>query len=157
MRPEDGVKFFKPLAEVAQKTNTTIVLVTHLSVGGEALGRRIVGQCRQMISLEKIEGEAPNSSSRKIFVSKSNSIMPPEIMLSMGDNGNTYSGEKEAEPTMNPLWWAGSYLGTGRKPESFALRDAERSGYSLSAIKDAFDRLSKKAPSSGEYIWLETK
>ena len=157
MRPEDGVKFFKPLAEVAQKTNTTIVLVTHLSVGGEALGRRIVGQCRQMISLEKIEGEAPNSNSRKIFVSKSNSIMPPEIMLSMGDNGNTYSGEKQQEPTMNPLWWTGSYLGTGKKPESFAIRDAERSGYSLDAIKDAFDRLSKRSPSSGKYIWLETK
>lgn len=90
MRPEEGVKFFKPLAEIAQRTNTAIVLVTHLSINNEALGRRIVGQCRQMINLEKIEGDPHNSPRRKMFISKSNSVIPNELEVTLKSDGADY-------------------------------------------------------------------
>jgi hypothetical protein len=90
MRPEEGVKFFKPLAEIAQRTNTAIVLVTHLSINNEALGRRIVGQCRQMINLEKIDGDPHNSPRRKMFISKSNSVIPNELEVTLKSDGADY-------------------------------------------------------------------
>jgi hypothetical protein len=135
MRPEDGIKFFKPLAEVAQRTNTTIVLVTHLSVGGEALGRRIVGQCRQMISLTKIEGEPISSPKRKLFISKSNSVFPPELEMTLQENGNSYivTGQTQQANTpkkkMTEMGWLEIYLKSGAKPEELLLADAEAYGF----------------------------
>ena len=152
-RPEEGVKYFKPLAEVAQKTNTTIILVTHLSAGGEALGRRIVGQCRQMISLEKIEGEPHNSPKRKIYVSKSNSVIPPELTATMGNSGNEYMGEtlKQEIKKVDPNAWLVAYLKTGKKPMDLILVDSKLHGIDGAAFDDAI--LYKSVTDQSPYKW----
>jgi hypothetical protein len=152
-RPEEGVKYFKPLAEVAQKTNTTIILVTHLSAGGEALGRRIVGQCRQMISLEKIEGEPHNSPKRKIYVSKSNSVIPPELTATMGNSGNEYAGEalREEVRKADPNAWLVAYLKSGKKPMDLILIDSKLHGIDGAAFDDAI--LYKSVTDQSPYKW----
>lgn len=152
-RPEEGVKYFKPLAEVAQKTNTTIILVTHLSAGGEALGRRIVGQCRQMISLEKIEGEPHNSPKRKIYVSKSNSVIPPELTATMGNSGNEYSGEtlREEVRKVDPHAWLATYLKSGKKPMDLILIDSKLHGIDGAAFDDAI--MYKSVTDQSPYKW----
>ena len=152
-RPEEGVKYFKPLAEVAQKTNTTIILVTHLSAGGEALGRRIVGQCRQMISLEKIEGEPHNSPKRKIYVSKSNSVIPPELTATMGNSGNEYAGEalREEVRKVDPHAWLATYLKSGKKPMDLILIDSKLHGIDGAAFDDAI--LYKSVTDQSPYKW----
>jgi len=152
-RPEEGVKYFKPLAEVAQKTNTTIILVTHLSAGGEALGRRIVGQCRQMISLEKIEGEPHNSPKRKIYVSKSNSVIPPELTATMGNSGNEYAGEtlREEVRKVDHHAWLATYLKSGKKPMDLILIDSKLHGIDGAAFDDAI--LYKSVTDQSPYKW----
>jgi hypothetical protein len=134
MRPEDGIKFFKPLAEVAHRTNTSIILVTHLSAGGEALGRRITGQCRQVIEIRKVEGEDVSSKNRRVFVSKSNSIFPPELQAVMETGENTYAltaldggGDKLAD-------WIEDYLQLGAKAEIQLLIDSGKVGFSRDRV-----------------------
>jgi hypothetical protein len=88
-RPEEAKLFFKPLAEIATRCNTSIILVTHLNKGGEALGRRIVGACRQVIKLDcpDPDGE-PNR--RKLWVDKTNAKKPVALGVTMSDHGNEY-------------------------------------------------------------------
>ena len=156
-RPEEGVKYFKPLAEVAQKTNTAIIMVTHLSAGGEALGRRIVGQCRQMISLSKIEGEPHNSVKRKIWVSKSNSVIPPELLVTMGDNGNEYQGE--GAPLIGPSkvdekTWLETYLAGGKKPLDLLMDDALMYGMNCETIRQLIPLIANHIQ-VGSYKWVK--
>jgi KaiC/GvpD/RAD55 family RecA-like ATPase len=158
-RPEEGVKYFKPLADVAQKTNTTIILVTHLSAGGEALGRRIVGQCRQMISLAKIDGEPHNSKQRKVWVSKSNSVMPNELTVTMGDNGNEYRTDGEQQPTIGPSKineneWLAIYLKSGKKPLELLLSDAAMHGLDAEIIKKLIPLIANQSD-VGSYNWIK--
>jgi hypothetical protein len=153
MRPEDGVKYFRPLAEIAQRTNTTIVLVTHLSAGGEALGRRIVGQCRQMINLSKIPDEPPTSNLRRLFVSKSNSIIPNELQVRMGNNGNEYRDptvQQNSNQNRNALWYIGSYLSTGKKLKDILLHDAKLAGYEDDMVQSAVAQLANEVAVDGK-------
>jgi len=153
MRPEDGVKYFRPLAEIAQRTNTTIILVTHLSAGGEALGRRIVGQCRQMINLSKIPDEPPTSNLRRLFVSKSNSIIPNELQVRMGNNGNEYRDptvQQNSSPNRDALWYIGSYLSTGKKLKDILFHDARLAGYQDDVIQSAVAQLSNEVVIDGK-------
>ena len=153
MRPEDGVKYFRPLAEIAQRTNTTIVLVTHLSAGGEALGRRIVGQCRQMINLSKIPDEPPTSNLRRLFVSKSNSIIPNELQVRMGNSGNEYRDptvQQNSNQNRNALWYIGSYLSTGRKLKDILLHDAKLAGYEDDVVQSAVAQLANEVAVDGK-------
>lgn len=157
-RPEEGVKYFKPLAEVAQRTNTSIILVTHLSAGGEALGRRIVGQCRQMISLQKIEGEPHFSKQRKIWVSKSNSVIPPELIVTMGDNGNEYKAESQNPPveekqSVDAERWVRVYLATGKKPRELLISDAKKQGVDEEKTEEIIDTICTTATDS-PYNWV---
>jgi hypothetical protein len=147
------------LADVAQKTNTTIILVTHLSAGGEALGRRIVGQCRQMISLAKIEGEPHNSRQRKVWVSKSNSVMPNELLVTMGDNGNEYKGEGEQPVIIGPSKineneWLAIYLKSGKKPLELLLSDAAMHGLNVEIIKKLIPLIANQLD-VGSYNWIK--
>jgi hypothetical protein len=150
MRPEDGIKYFKPLAEIAQKTNTTIILVTHLSAGGEALGRRIVGQCRQMLSLERVDGEPVTSNLRKLFVSKSNSVIPPELEVRMGNNGNEYRDpNRVVRQNFTIENWIKLYLSTGKKIKNILVSDAKMAGYNEQDISSAISKLSVETTVSG--------
>ena len=113
-RPEQAKAFFKPLAEMATRTGCCIILVTHLNKGGEALGRRIVGACRQVIKLEcpDPQGE-PNR--RKLYVDKSNSMKPTPLGITMGTAGNDYDTtppqSASTEPGRSPYGAGG---GAGR-------------------------------------------
>lgn len=151
MRPEDGIKFFKPLAEVAMRTNTAIVMVTHLSANNEALGRRIVGQCRQMINLEKIEGEPNNSTKRRMFVSKSNSMIPPELTVTLKSDGADYAYTSGQTPqTSNAAQsktdtrglppiktWATDLCRSGKISRNLAIYYAKLVGYTDADIEGA--------------------
>lgn len=105
MKPEDAIKFFVPLMRIASERNCVIVLITHLSKEGQALGRRIVGQVRQLI---RIVGPATNPDlapdERLIFVEKSNSKLPPQLISTMHDSGAHYRPlvAATAAPAGNP-------------------------------------------------------
>lgn len=91
MKPEDAIKFFVPLMRIASERNCAIILITHLSKDGQALGRRIVGQVRQLI---RIVGPATNPdlqpNERAIYVEKSNSKLPIGLIGTMQDSGTVY-------------------------------------------------------------------
>lgn len=91
MKPEDAIKFFVPLMRIASERNCAIILITHLSKDGQALGRRIVGQVRQLI---RIVGPGTNPdlqpNERAIYVEKSNSKLPIGLIGTMQDSGTVY-------------------------------------------------------------------
>lgn len=103
MKPEDAIKFFVPLMRIASERNCAIVLITHLSKEGQALGRRIVGQVRQLI---RIIGPATNpdlaADERLIYVEKSNSKLPPQLISTMHDAGAYYRPLTQAAPAQSP-------------------------------------------------------
>lgn len=100
-RPDQAKQIFKPLAEIANRTNTSIILVTHLNKDGQALGRRIVGAVRQVIKLECPDPEgAPNR--RKLYIDKSNSMKPRPLGVTMGSDGNDYDGAPPAAASTEP-------------------------------------------------------
>lgn len=157
MRPEDGIKYFKPLAEVAQKTNTTIILVTHLSSGGEALGRRIVGQCRQMISLAKVEGEPHNSPNRRLWVSKSNSAIPGELAVELRGDCNFYHSNSETvKNPLTPADWVKEYLSAGPKPLELVIDDCLSFGIKIDEVLDIIYSAGSEYDRD-EYKWIRPK
>ena len=90
-KTEDAKKVFKPFMEIAARTGTGVILVTHLNKNGEALGRRIIGATRQVIKLSKPETCGEND--RRLWVDKSSSKKPPALRMIMGDNGNEYDDQ----------------------------------------------------------------
>lgn len=100
-RPDQAKQIFKPLAEIATRTGTSIILVTHLNKEGQALGRRIIGAVRQVIKLEcpDPQGE-PNR--RKLYVDKSNSMKPGALGVTMGSHGNDYDGSPPSSAPAEP-------------------------------------------------------
>lgn len=146
-RPEDAKQFFKPLAEIATKTKCSIVMVTHLNKNGEALGRRIVGQCRQVIKLECPDPEgSPNR--RKLWVDKSNSKKPEALGVTMGDSGNEYDLDPPSSPESSAPSrasgrpshlaedgaWLLTYLASGPKRVGHAVREAEAAGITIQRL-----------------------
>jgi len=96
-KPEDAKAFFKPLQEIAARTQTAIICVTHLNADGKPLGRRIQGQVRVVISMSWPDPQG-QPKRRKLWVTKSNSLMPPALGVTMGDAGNTYDFSPPKEP-----------------------------------------------------------
>src|ERR1051326_3006951 len=88
-KPEDAKAFFVPLQQIAARQGVVMVCVTHLNASGTPLGRRIMGQARVVMQLERPDPEGqPNR--RKLHVVKSNSLYPPPLGVTMGDQGNEY-------------------------------------------------------------------
>lgn len=141
MKPEDAIKFFVPLMRIASERNCVIVLITHLSKEGQALGRRIVGQVRQLI---RIVGPATNPDlapdERLIFVEKSNSKLPPQLVSTMHDSGAHYRPlvATTAVPAGNPsLAGLLSFLTTGFfRREADVIASLTRHGCTEQAAKD---------------------
>lgn len=151
-RPEEAKGFFKPLAEIATRCGVSIVLVTHLNKGGEALGRRIVGACRQVIKLEQPDPEgSPNR--RKLWVDKTNSKKPEALGVTMKDEGNDYDNsppqtisrgsDEPGRPAalrgrpsnlVPDSAWLTEYLSTGAKRVKDCIDDAEDSGISMDRL-----------------------
>ena len=106
-----------------------------------------------MISLEKIEGEPNNSPKRKIYISKSNSVFPPELTATMGNSGNEYVGEAiPAQPEkVDGDSWLIKYLKTGKKPLDLIFIDAALHGTNNSLFQDAL--LYKSVSDKSPYKW----
>jgi hypothetical protein len=136
-RPEDAKQVFKPFAEIAQRTGVGMVLVTHLSKGGEALGRRIVGATRQVIKLCK--PETAEESRRRLWVDKTSTLKPPALGVTMKEACNEYDqnppellgdgsagGNNGATGNMMPkaTSWLKEMLESGPKPISQLVKDA---------------------------------
>ena len=90
-RAEEAKAIFKPLAEIATRTNTSVILVTHLNRGGQVMGNRIIGAVRQVVMLDQPEGAEENR--RRLRVSKTNSQKPAALGVTMESAGNTYDTE----------------------------------------------------------------
>jgi len=153
-RPEEAKQFFKPLAEIATRNNTSIILVTHLNRGGQVLGNRIVGAVRQLIKLDM--PDATQESRRRLRVEKTNSQKPLPLGVTMGSAGNTYdtdppSGPDDPAPTPrasgrpnhleSDMQWLQEYLGTGAKRVSQARHDAQAVSIGASRLYKARDGL----------------
>lgn len=90
-KPEDAKAFFVPLQQIAGKLGVCIVCVTHLNAAGKPLGRRIMGQARVVIQMECPDPDQfPDR--RKLYVTKSNSLYPPALGVTLGESGNQYDG-----------------------------------------------------------------
>lgn len=87
-KPEDAKAFFKPLQELAARQQVVMVCVTHLNAAGKPLGRRVEGQGRVVIMLAKPDPE--QEFRRRLWVKKSNSLLPPVLGVTMGTHGNEY-------------------------------------------------------------------
>lgn len=139
-RPEEAKLFFKPLAEIATRCNTSIILVTHLNKGGEALGRRIVGACRQVIKLDcpDPDGE-PNR--RKLWVDKTNAKKPTPLGVTMSDHGNEYD---ETPPGSGPAMDEPGRSQPSRRPGRPSFIDSDKAW--LLAHLQAQDGVSQVKP-----------
>lgn len=158
-RPDQAKQIFKPLAEIATRTGTSIILVTHLNKGGEALGRRIIGAVRQVIKLECPDPQnEPNR--RKLYVDKSNSMKPRPLGVTMGSAGNDYDGSPPSavtsEPGKNPgrpsnleddAKWLEALLSDGNERQVKAIIDAANAQRGMSV-----DRTYKAMRSLGERV-----
>lgn len=96
-KPEDAKAFFVPLQRIAQRTQSAIVCVTHTNASGKPLGRRITGQGRVVIQLERPDPDG-QPDRRKLWVTKTNSITPPALGVTMGTTGNEYDGQPPVAP-----------------------------------------------------------
>lgn len=152
-RPEEAKQFFKPLAEIANRTGASVVLVTHLNKGGEALGRRIVGACRQVLKLEAPDPLQPNR--RRLWVDKTNSKRPDALGVTMTDAGNEYDtspptaggaadepGRGSATPATRgrpsnltaDVAWLMDHISTGAKQVRDVIQSAEVAGISIDRL-----------------------
>lgn len=86
---QDQMKTLKsPLVHLVQKYHTNIGLSLHLSLEGQALGRRIKGITRTLMHLECPDPEQPHRL--RLWVEKSYGKKPPALGVTMGGSGNTY-------------------------------------------------------------------
>jgi len=86
---QDQMKTLKsPLVHLVQKYHTNIGLSLHLSLEGQALGRRIKGITKTLMHLECPDPEQPHRL--RLWIEKSYGKKPPALGVSMGDHGNTY-------------------------------------------------------------------
>jgi hypothetical protein len=106
-RATENKAMMTPLRDIAQRTQTPIIPLLHLSKDGQALGRRIKGITRTIIQLDCPDHE--HSGRLKLWVPKSFAPKPPPLGVTMKDDGNDYDFNPPTapEPTKG-----------GRPPES---------------------------------------
>lgn len=151
--PEDAKAIYKPLQEIANRQQVAIICVTHLSRTGQALGRRILGQCRTVIHLDKPDPEQEHR--RRLWVEKTFSLMPPWMGVTMGTGGNQYDldppkpPEIQLEPGAQKMpsrlrectEWLQHVLKIGPKKVGYIRSEAERKGFSTKTLYKAKDSL----------------
>jgi AAA domain len=120
-RATENKALMTPLRDIAQRTQTTIIPLLHLSREGHALGRRIKGITRTIIQLDCPDPE--QTGRLRLCVAKSFAKKPPALGVTMTDGGNDYDFNPPSAPAPREL---------GRPPE--ARDKAER------FIRDALAR-----------------
>ena len=83
-RPEEAREFFAPIMELAHKTGTPFLGLTHLSANKEALGRRIVEKARVVIKMTQPDPEGQHDR-RRLWVDKTAIQKPPPLGVTMTD------------------------------------------------------------------------
>lgn len=113
----DAKRQYKPLQDIAKRTGTAIVCVTHTNVAGKTLGRRADEKTRVTLRLECPDPEG-QPTRRKLSVALTRlSITPPTLGVTMGDQGNSYDGNPPSAP-------AEEAAQSGPKPPSPAVQRA---------------------------------
>ncbi len=148
-KPEDAKAFFVPLQQIAARQGIVLVCVTHLNALGKPLGRRIEGQGRLVMMLEKPDPDG-QPDRRKLWVKKSNSIIPPPLGVTMGAAGNEYddappdkaeeSGNSDSKPSGKvalAIAWLKDWLKFGPKRVSNTRTEAEIAGFSATILYKA--------------------
>lgn len=150
-RPEDAQQVFKPINTIANKTQTAIILVTHLNKGGEALGRRIIGATRQVIKLSKPETCEEND--RRLWVDKTSSKKPAPLRAIMGDHGNEYDNQAPEEagtvslggdemPLPRCMAWLRDMLEERDIDQASVYRDGKKlHGFTSNVVSNAINKL----------------
>jgi len=87
-----------PLRDIAQRTQTTITLLLHVAKDGEALGRRIKGLTRTIMSLECPDKE--RSERLRLCVSKSTAKKPPPLGMTICGNGCSFDTKPPVAPPL---------------------------------------------------------
>lgn len=96
-RPEEARAFSAPIIDIANETGAAFLGQTHLSLGKEALGRRIVEKARVVLKMTQPDPEGqPNR--RRLWVDKSAIVKPLPLGITMGSDGNDYDGNPPSEP-----------------------------------------------------------
>jgi hypothetical protein len=95
-RATENKAMMAPLRDIAQRTQTTIIPLLHLSREGHALGRRIKGITRTILQLDCPDSGQPGRL--KLWVSKSFAKKPPALGVTMTDSGNEYDFHPPTAP-----------------------------------------------------------
>lgn len=144
-RTSEAKKFFKPLGDIAIRHATSIVMLTHLSASGHALGRRIEGIARQLIMITRPDPEKPDR--RRLWVKKSDSTEPPALGVTMLPNGMDFDNDPPFEPgksqPANPEddKWLTEQLKDGPRRVSYLRSLAEEFNISPPRLYKSRDRL----------------
>jgi hypothetical protein len=85
-KPEDARTYFSPLMAIAQETAVPFLLLTHLSLGNQALGRRIVGACRVVWKMSYPDPDGQRDR-RRVWVDKTYDVKPPPMGMTIGESG----------------------------------------------------------------------
>lgn len=103
----DAKRQYKPLQDIAKRTGTAIVCVTHTNVAGKTLGRRADEKTRVTLRLECPDPEG-QSTRRKLSVALTRlSIVPPALGVTMGDGGSTYDATPPEAPVQKDVKQSG--------------------------------------------------
>jgi hypothetical protein len=95
-RANENKAMMTPLRDIAQRTQTTIIPLLHLSKDGQALGRRIKGITRTILQLDCPDPE--QTGRLRLWVSKSFAKIPPALGVTMTDGGNEYDHNPPTAP-----------------------------------------------------------
>ena len=95
-RATENKAMMTPLRDIAQRTQTTIIPLLHLSREGQALGRRIKGITRTIIQLDCPDPE--QTGRLRLWVAKSFAMKPPALGVTMTDGGNEYDHNPPSAP-----------------------------------------------------------
>lgn len=144
-RPEEAKALFKPLADIAVRTGSAIICVTHLNAAGKPLNRRIEGQVRQVIVMTRPDEYQVNK--RLLAVTKSSAKYPEPLAVTMGDGGNEYEAGKVPEKdrggrpvtSSKDADWLMALLADGQKPVAAIRTLAEAAAISGPRIYKARD------------------
>jgi hypothetical protein len=148
----DAKRQYKPLQEIAARTNVAIICVTHLNAGGRVLGRRAEEKARVVIQLACPDPDR-QSDRLKLWVPKTWATRPPPLGVTMGAEGNDYDqtppeppgNHKRAAPlparTLECMAWLEQRLGAGPARVSELRRELEQLGYGANTIYRAKDQL----------------
>jgi hypothetical protein len=164
-KPEDAKAFFKPLMEIAQRCQLALVCVTHLNAAGKPLGRRIQGQGRVVTQMSQPDPEG-QPHRRKLWVTKSHSVFPRPLGVTMGAAGNEYdlnppAAPEDAPPTVNAAGsrlaecagWLDARLRLGPQKVMDTIHAAEQSGFARGLLYRAFGKVGAQEYSQAGRKW----